>query len=446
MAKLLKVFLSHANEDKKIVRRISRDLTQSGIEVWIDETSIKPGQSIGRQLEDGLAEADYLLVLLSTSAISSKWVRREWEAKLHLSKRDTLDKIIPVLLEECEVPPLLQTLACADFRSDYETGISGLLHALHRVRLEPLARSQIFDNVADALDALAHECIIIPFSGSIPIIQTLKRLPRSGKHLRLEGLRLADGSKVPSRSLYDHILSVAHSADCFFDLINHEVPRSDISDVSRCIAYHELNEIILGDIPAYTDLTDKRRHKTRIDAERRLRTVPSHDRERIANEFLRMFLDDKNREAMDHYLELTKDRTSKVFRFYKALDKIDPIIGVWRYLHFLRGKLDKGPDAFIAKMHDFFDNHEPKKIVKMYMSDTKIFDLVSMLQVKSRAKRYYEDSESLFQQTDFFGFSPGTVKALIEGKEMLFVEEKHLRRFSTPHRTARRSKRGGGRS
>jgi len=427
------VFLSHSSADKKIVRRIQNDLMQHGIDVWIDDLHIPVGASIAGEIQKGLNNSEFLLLFLTPRAVESGWVEKEWQTKFFEQVSENKISVIPLLIEQCEIPFFLKGVKYADFRESYEEGLSLLLNTLDKTIIEEPVFTSIFDYTSDLMDELSDECVILPVSGRIPIVNTLKKLPRSGKHLRLDGLKLQNGTKIQSRSIYDHILSVAHSADCLFPVVEHGLKQSDAADLARCIAFHDLNEILLGDIPAYTNLTDKRRHKTRIQAEQRLRTVPSHDRERVSNEFLSMYLDTRNRASIDYYIELTADRTSKVYRFFKILDKIDPIINVWRYIHFYRNQLPSGSKEFIRRMHDFFDNPEPRKMAQEYEADNKIIDLLAYLQNKDLAARYYQRGNSITENPNLFGLSVENLKRIIEGKKLLFIE-------NTPRREPKQTK------
>jgi hypothetical protein len=54
----MKVFLSHASADKPTVRAIAQALTDSQIEVWLDEADIRVGESIPEAITSGLFGSD----------------------------------------------------------------------------------------------------------------------------------------------------------------------------------------------------------------------------------------------------------------------------------------------------------------------------------------------------------------------------------------------------
>ena len=66
---MTKVFLCHANSDKRVARRLARDLERNGMDPWIDEAEIVVGESLLERIERGLSDADFVAVLLSPRAV-----------------------------------------------------------------------------------------------------------------------------------------------------------------------------------------------------------------------------------------------------------------------------------------------------------------------------------------------------------------------------------------
>lgn len=414
-----KTFLSHSSFDKAFVRRVDSVLRNHGIETWVDESDVQPGQSISRGIQKGLSESDFLLLFLSPKAVDSGWVEREWQSKLH----DKNAVIIPLLIESCQIPPFLHDIRYIDFRKDFEEGISLLLTTLSVSQDKNYSGTAIADTVNSMIEDLVGESITMPFTGSIFLIQTLRRIPRSGKHLRIKKLKLNDGRQVPSRSIFDHIMSLGHSADVLYPHVAHGLKGADVGDLARCIAYHELNEVLLGDLPAYTDITSAVKRKSKIFSEQNLRSVNPREREVIAHKFIWMFLDLKHRASLERFIDLADERESAAYRFFRVLDKMDPIIGIWRYLHIFRGQFVDDASSFIKNMRDFFDNPDPAKVVADY-DDEKLLTLLSFLQDATMAKAFYADPSSITSTQDWLGFPGEVVYELITGREMHFMEIK----------------------
>jgi 5'-deoxynucleotidase YfbR-like HD superfamily hydrolase len=228
--------------------------------------------------------------------------------------------------------------------------------------------------------------------------------------------------KLKIRSVYDHIESVAHLADCLLPVLKHNLTNQDACEIARCIAYHELNEVVLGDIPVYTNLSVRKRRSARIYAEQRLRSIDAASREKIANDFVGMFLNSKQRESLETVSDLMGNRDSAVYRFFKLVDKIDPIFAIWRYLHVHRGQFVGGAEQFLKETRDFFENSDVKKVAKDYTQDPRVYALVVRLQDRKDALNYYKDRQSILAQKSMFGIPNEIVANAIEGRLITFVE------------------------
>lgn len=159
-----KVFLSHSNIDKVAVRRLARDLREHDIDVWLDEWEIKVGDSISQKIEQGLMEANYLLIWLTKSAVQSGWVDREWRVKFleEVSQKRVI--VLPILAEDIELPQLLHDKKYADFRDDYTKGLWQILDVPN---LSPRLKvgEAMYRDLALANERL--EKVLAPYRGAI---------------------------------------------------------------------------------------------------------------------------------------------------------------------------------------------------------------------------------------------------------------------------------------
>lgn len=71
------VFLSHASEDKPFVRRLARELINSGLSVWYDDIALDVGDSLRRSIDSGLRDSRYGIVVLSPHFFRKEWPQRE---------------------------------------------------------------------------------------------------------------------------------------------------------------------------------------------------------------------------------------------------------------------------------------------------------------------------------------------------------------------------------
>jgi hypothetical protein len=120
-----KLFLSYARPDSDFALRLARDLRASGVNVWVDQLDIRPGDAWDRAVEDALKVCSGVLVVLSPTSINSRSVMDEVSYALEENKR-----VIPILYRATPIPFRLRRLQHADFTSDYQRALSVLVPAL----------------------------------------------------------------------------------------------------------------------------------------------------------------------------------------------------------------------------------------------------------------------------------------------------------------------------
>jgi hypothetical protein len=109
VAKSPKAFISHASEDKeRFVRVFAERLRERGVDAWVDEWEIYPGDSlIDKIFEEGLKDADAVIVVISQYSIDKPWVREELNAAV-VKRINRGGRLIPVVLDDAEVPEVLK--------------------------------------------------------------------------------------------------------------------------------------------------------------------------------------------------------------------------------------------------------------------------------------------------------------------------------------------------
>ncbi|MBM4259200.1 MAG: toll/interleukin-1 receptor domain-containing protein [Deltaproteobacteria bacterium] len=108
-------FLSHAHADKVVVDHLYDWLSNtSGIPVWYDARHLPAGATIATHLATAVTQCRSLILVLSPSSIKSGWVKEEYETAISQRTRWKDFRIIPLRIEECEVPGFLQTTKWID--------------------------------------------------------------------------------------------------------------------------------------------------------------------------------------------------------------------------------------------------------------------------------------------------------------------------------------------
>lgn len=128
------LFLCHASEDKAFVDKLDERLRQDAQFAWYDKREIFVGDSIVAEINRGLAQAKYVIAVLSPHSVGKSWATRELSSSMARQYANDNIRVLPVLLANCTVPPLLADIRYADFRNSFESGYSDLLSAIRRVR------------------------------------------------------------------------------------------------------------------------------------------------------------------------------------------------------------------------------------------------------------------------------------------------------------------------
>jgi hypothetical protein len=139
----MKAFLSHSSKDKPFVLMLKDDIEASGVAIWIDVVEMLVGDSLIRKISEGIVNSNYVIACLSQSSINSNWVREELEIATTLSINSNRVVILPVLLEDCEIPAFLVTRLHIDFRQavQYDESFRKLLQRLNPEALPAASHS-----------------------------------------------------------------------------------------------------------------------------------------------------------------------------------------------------------------------------------------------------------------------------------------------------------------
>src|SRR5262245_44833112 len=82
MPESVKVFVSHSHADDAFTNRLVTDLRAAGVDVWVDTAAIRHDDFI-RKINEGMADRQWLVLVLTPDALRSSWVQAEVNAALH---------------------------------------------------------------------------------------------------------------------------------------------------------------------------------------------------------------------------------------------------------------------------------------------------------------------------------------------------------------------------
>ncbi len=127
----LKVFLCHASGDKPYVRDLYKRLVREGIDVWLDQEKLLPGQDWRVEIPRAVQEADVVVICLSHKSITKEgYIQKEIKFALDSAeeKPDGTIFLIPARIEDCPVPEKLTRWQWVDLFE--ENGYIKLLRSL----------------------------------------------------------------------------------------------------------------------------------------------------------------------------------------------------------------------------------------------------------------------------------------------------------------------------
>jgi len=114
---MLKVFMCHSTEDKMPIREFYKKLCLKGVDAWLDEEKLLPGQDWQLEIEKAIQSSHIVLVFLSNNSITKAgFIHKEIKRALDVADKQPNGTIfiIPARLEICEVPEIFRYLQRVD--------------------------------------------------------------------------------------------------------------------------------------------------------------------------------------------------------------------------------------------------------------------------------------------------------------------------------------------
>lgn len=120
------IFVSYARADADVALKLAGDLKTAGVNVWLDQLDIPPGERWDRAVEEALERSKRLIVILSPTSVGSENVMDEVSYAID-EKKD----IVPVIIERCRLPLRMRRFQFIDFTADYRSSLKKLLSVLN---------------------------------------------------------------------------------------------------------------------------------------------------------------------------------------------------------------------------------------------------------------------------------------------------------------------------
>jgi hypothetical protein len=110
-----KVFISYSHKDKSFAQKLYAALSAEGIEVSIDDKDFQIGDSLPDKIGTAIDTSDFVIAILSSSSVKSNWVLTELKLAITKEVEKQKKSILPIKIQECDVPNFLKDKIYADF-------------------------------------------------------------------------------------------------------------------------------------------------------------------------------------------------------------------------------------------------------------------------------------------------------------------------------------------
>jgi len=126
----MSVFISYNSKDEEFVDKLGKELMLHRVPIWRDKWQMRLGDSITNSVQDAMENASFVCLVLSENALNSRWVKREITASLVRELEEKNLKVLPILIDDCQLPLFLRDKLYADFRKDFDSGVKMILNAV----------------------------------------------------------------------------------------------------------------------------------------------------------------------------------------------------------------------------------------------------------------------------------------------------------------------------
>lgn len=120
------VFISYSHKDKERVSLFASLMANNGFDIWMDVKNISLGESIVSAVAEALNNADIYMLFISHNSNKSPWVVEELNIALTHSIEKKKPRIIPVLLDDCQIPSVLSGRLYLDAQKSIQAALTQL--------------------------------------------------------------------------------------------------------------------------------------------------------------------------------------------------------------------------------------------------------------------------------------------------------------------------------
>jgi hypothetical protein len=170
----LAIFISYSHADADFVKKLGMNLVRRNVHVWIDNWELNVGDSILNRVQGAIEQSGALLIVLSKASVASSWCNKELNAGLMRELEEKRVLVLPVLIEDCDIPIFLREKKYADFRTKFDDGLKELIEALAKVTSTGQGRIETNDFHTDWAETWFYEDEV--FAVEYTLIQSSPKL------------------------------------------------------------------------------------------------------------------------------------------------------------------------------------------------------------------------------------------------------------------------------
>ena len=136
------VFISYNHNDSDFVDTLAANLVRAKHHIWMDRWELNVGDSLTAKIEETLTESSAILVILSKNSVESSWCKRELTAGLVRELEEQKTLVLPLVVDDCNIPLFLRDKLYADFRKDPDKAFELVDRSLARISNPTMSRTE----------------------------------------------------------------------------------------------------------------------------------------------------------------------------------------------------------------------------------------------------------------------------------------------------------------
>ena len=134
------IFVSYSHQNREFATRLAAQLVKHRARVWIDQWELHVGDSLIDRIQAAIEGASALIIVLSRAAVESEWCKKELSSGLLRELEEKRVVVLPVLMEDCDIPLFVRPKKYPAFRTDFDGGLKDVLEAIARITSDTLGR------------------------------------------------------------------------------------------------------------------------------------------------------------------------------------------------------------------------------------------------------------------------------------------------------------------